>query len=312
MKSSSAIEGVVAGVGRATMMVDEPAAVPHNRSEAELRGYSNALSYVFDEAANEAALSIGVILHLHRMLFEPTGVVGAGQMKTADNLVVDRLPDGARHVRFTPVSAAETPQAVSDLVAGYTDTVQRGIHEPLVAICAAVLDFTIIHPFSDGNGRVSRLLLNLLLSQAGYDVGRYVSLEKLIEQSKERYYDTLLRSTEGWEAGAHRVWPAISYLIEVIEQAYDRFVHFAEVERTTGSKRERVRAYLDAHGSRSFSISEIRQAVPGVSEATIRLVLHELRDEGRIVGAVGRGARWQWASRGAEGGNEYASAASGH
>ena len=292
--SSSAIEGVVAPAARAQVMVEDAQAQPRNRSEAELRGYSNALTYAFTEAANEAHLSLGVILHLHRLLFEPAGLAGAGQFKTADNLVVDRLPDGSRQVRFTPVPASETPQAVRDLVGACNDAIARGRDTPLVPIAAAVLDFTIIHPFADGNGRISRLLLNLLLSQAGYDVGRYVSLERLIEQSKVRYYDSLLRSTRGWEDRSHDVWPAVGYLIEIIDQAYRRFARFAEVERAAGSKRGRVRTYLEGRGQQSFSIAEIRRASPGVSEATIRLVLHELRDEGRIAGGSGRSARWQW------------------
>jgi Fic family protein len=295
--ASSAIEGVVAPPARARAMVEDVEAAPRSRSEAELRGYSNALTYIFTGAATESELSLGLILHLHRLLFEPAGLAGAGQFKTADNLVVDRLPDGSRETRFTPVAAARTPETVSDLVAAYNDARRRPEQTDLVVIAAAVLDFTIIHPFADGNGRVSRLLLNLLLTQAGYDVGRYVSLERLIERSKERYYDSLLRSTRGWETGAQDVWPSIGYLVEIVEQAYSRFIRFAEVERASWSKRERVRAFLDGRGRQPFSIAEIRRAIPGVSEATIRIVLHELRDEGRIVGASGRAAQWQWVDR---------------
>jgi Fic family protein len=281
-------------------MVVEPVAAPRTRSEAELRGYSNAQTYVFDEAAREPHWTVRVSLHLHRMLYEPTGAVGAGQFKTADNLVVERRPDGERMAPFRPVSAARTPQAMSELVDSYNDSVDRGTHDPLLLICGAVLDFSVIHPFADGNGRVSRLLFNLLLAQAGFDVGRYVSLERVIEQNKERYYDVLLASTHGWQEGSHTVWPAVSYMVQVIEQCYTRFVQFADVERAVGSKRERVRRFLDEYGTRSFSMAELTRALPGVSQATIRLVLNEMRNQGTVIASSGRGARWQWVTHTAE------------
>jgi len=292
--ASSAIEGVVAPAARVQAVVLEPSETPRTRSEQELRGYSNALTHVFTEAAHETQLSVGVILHLHRLLFEPTRMVGAGRFKTADNLVVGRRPGGATAVRFRPVAAARTPQAVADLVGSFNDVVARGTHDRMLLAAAAVLDFTVIHPFADGNGRVSRLLLNLLLCQAGHDVGRYVSLERLIEQTEERYYDVLLASTHGWEDGENDVWPAVAYTTEVVERAYTRFVELGETERAAGSKQERVRRYLEEHGRRSFSMAELRTALPGISDATFRVVLNSLRDEGKVVASSGRTARWRW------------------
>lgn len=294
VEASSAIEGVVAPHARAEAVIRDPQEVPRNRSEAELRGYSNALSYAFDPARSAEPLSVGLILHLHRLLYEPAGVGGAGQFKTADNLVVERSAQGTREVRFTPVSAAATPQAVENLVGTYGDVTKRRTHHQLLLIAGFVLDFTVIHPFADGNGRVSRLLTNLLLDQAGYDVGRYVSVEGQIERTKERYYSTLQASTSDWHTEDHDVWPWASYFVEVLEGAYQLFVGHAEEERAHGSKQDRVRRHLEEHAHQSFTMEDLRQALPGISDATMRLVLRGLRDDGLVVASTGRGASWTW------------------
>jgi Fic family protein len=270
VEASSAIEGVTAPHARAKAVVRDPTTIPRNRSEAELRGYSNALTYCFNQAVRESRLSVGLVLHLHRLLYEPAGVAGAGQFKTADNLVIERDATGHRQVRFTPVTASRTPAATADLVAMYEDVLARRTHHPIIPTAAFVLDFTIIHPFAHGNGRVSRLLLNLLLDRNGYDVGRYVSIERHIEQTKERYYDTLAASTSGWHQGSHDVWPWTRYLVEIVESAYDSFTAHAEEERSRGSKQERVRRYLEEHAQQNFSMYDLRQALPSISDSTIR------------------------------------------
>jgi Fic family protein len=292
VSASSAIEGVVAPAARAEAIILDASETPRTRSEAELRGYSNALTHIFDLAGAEPGVSVGLILHLHGLLFEPTGMVGAGQFKTADNVVTERHADGRRTVRFHPVSATGTPGAIRTLVDGYGETASRGVHHPLLLVSGFLLDFTVIHPFADGNGRVSRLLANLLLSHSGYDVGRFVSIERQIERSKERYYATLRASTDGWEAATHDVWPSTAFMVEMVDETYAKFVSFAEVERSAGSKQKRVRRYLQDHGHRVFTMEDLRTALPGVSDATIRLVLKEMRDAGLVEATSGRSAQW--------------------
>lgn len=294
VEASSAIEGVIAPHARAEAVVRNPQEVPRNRNEAELRGYSNALTYVFNQAVSEPHLTVGLILHLHRLLYEPAGVVGAGQFKTADNLVVEPDSAGGRRIRFVPASAAKTPSAVANLVDLYEEVLRRGAHHNLILVSAFILDFTVIHPFSDGNGRVSRLLANLLLTRNGYDVGRYVSVERQIERTKERYYAALQTSTTGWHEDTHDIWPWTRYFVDVVDLVYQGFVARAEEERTRGSKQERVRRYLQEHARQGFTMRDLREALPGISDATMRVVLHQLRDEGLVEATSGRSARWSW------------------
>jgi Fic family protein len=297
VEASSAIEGVTAPHARAAAVIRNPDEQPRNRSEAELRGYSNALSYVFDEGWAASEVSVGTMLRLHRLLYEPSGALGAGQFKSADNVVVERDGSGRRRVRFHPVSAARTPAATKALVDDYEDVLNRHEHHPLIVDAAFVLDFTVIHPFADGNGRVSRLLTNLLLGHHGYDAGRYVSLERQIERTQERYYAALHASTVGWHEGEHSVWPWISYFTDVLETVYERFVQQAEEVRSRGSKVERVRRHLEVHANRSFTMADLRSALPGVSDATIKVVLNQLRREGLVEATSGRSARWTWVQR---------------
>lgn len=294
VEASSAIEGVTAPHARAEAVIRNPEETPRNRSEAELQGYGNALTYVFDEGWPEGRVSVGIILHLHRMLYQPTGLLGTGQFKTADNVVVDRDPSGRTRVRFHPVSAARAPAATKELVESYTAVLAGQLHHPVITIAAFILDFTVIHPFADGNGRVSRLLTNLLLGHHGYDAGRYVSLERQIERTQHRYYAALHASTLGWHEGAHNVWPWIDYFVEVLAVVYERFIDQAEEVRARGSKSERVRRHLERHANRSFTMADLRSALPGISDATIRLVLNQLRRDGLIESTTGRTARWTW------------------
>jgi Fic family protein len=294
VEASSAIEGVTAPHARAAAVIRNPEEKPRNRSEAELKGYSNALNYAFERSTTERVVNVGFILHLHRLLYEPAGVSVAGHFKTADNIVVERAASGLRSVRFTPVSSAGTPGAVEDLIGSYEDAVKRASQHPLLLIAGFVLDFTVIHPFADGNGRLSRLLTNFMLDRAGYDVGRYVSVERQIEQTKERYYDALLASTHGWHDNAHDVWPWTSYFVEILSKAYESFGAHADEERSHGSKQERVRDHLERHGAKEFTLSDLRRALPGISDATLRLVLRNLRDQGLVTTTTGRGASWKW------------------
>lgn len=290
--ASSAIEGVVVDDVRVPKLVSGATGGFRNRSEAEFAGYSNALDYLNEKDPGE--LSVGLVLHLHRLLFSFTEGRG-GHFKTDDNLVVDRLPDGSRAIRFEPVSAAETPFFMEELVARSVAALQQSALHPLIVTAAFALDFLCIHPFGDGNGRVARLATSYLMDRTGYGVGRYVSLEQLIYDTKDDYYDALGASTIGWfDDGHHDVWPWARYLLGRVGDAYGRFEERIAAGTSGGTKQDRVRDYVLLHAPTTFTIAEIRRAVPGVSDNTIRIVLGELKEKGSITNdGSGRSAAWR-------------------
>lgn len=289
--ASSALEGIVVpDKGRAAKIIDGSAKGLRSRSEQEFAGYRNTLDYLF--AQEWRPLNIGLILHLHRLLFAETPGRG-GTLKDSDNLVVDLLEDGSRSVRFTPVPAAKTAPFLQELVDRYDDARSVGSHHPILLIGILVLDLLTIHPFDDGNGRVARVLTNALLSEAGYGIGRYISLEQLIAESSDEYYASLLRSTHGWHDNGHDVWPWLEYFVGLLTDAYKRFEEGAASGRSTGSKQDRVRDFVLNHASEFFTIGDVRAALPGISDQTIRLTLDALRNEGRVRSeGTGRGAKW--------------------
>jgi Fic family protein len=289
--ASSAIEGIVVpDADRAQRIINRQATTLRNRSEQELAGYRDAQDYLFQQ--NWLPLNSGLILHLHRLLFSHSAVPG-GRFKTADNLVADRSPDGSVAVRFRPVSAASTPFAVDDLIRRYREAVVAGEHHPVLLLGLFVLDFLVIHPFEDGNGRVARLLAGAMLSDHGYTIGRYVSLEQAIAESADAYYQALLDSTRGWHEGAGDPWPWLRYFTSHIADAYAVFADRATAAQTPGTKQQRVRGHVLHHAPTTFRIADIRTAVPGVSDQTIRLALEQLRNEGMVrADGTGRSATW--------------------
>ncbi len=216
-----------------------------------------------------------------------------GAFKTEDNLVVDRSPDGSTTVRFKPVSAANTPFAIDDLIERYEHAIAAGEHHPVLLSGLLILDLLVIHPFEDGNGRVARLLTNEMLSEQGYTVGRYVSLEQAIAESADAYYQALLDSTHGWHEGTADPWPWLGYFTRVIAGAYAVFADRAAAAQTPGTKQQRVREHILRHAPATFRLADIRAAVPGVSDQTLRLVLEQLRNEGKVrADGTGRSATW--------------------
>ncbi|MFN0028003.1 MAG: Fic family protein [Acidimicrobiales bacterium] len=290
--ASNAIEGVVVEPSRVPRLLDRTGTRLRNRSEEEFAGYRAALDYLHQD--DPSGLSVGLVLHLHRLLFSFANGSG-GSFKADDNLVVDRATDGSRRVRFTPISARETPFFVEELVLATREALDSGRQHPLIVVAAFALDLLCIHPFADGNGRVGRLATTHLLAQTGYTVGRYVSLEQLIYDTREGYYESLGASTDGWfDDGQHDVWPWVRYLLHRLDDAYDRFAARVAAGRASGSKQQRVRDYVLAQAPATFTIGDVRRAVPGVSDNTIRLVLTALRDEHRIYSdGTGRSAAWR-------------------
>jgi Fic family protein len=289
-ESSNRIEGVTAPRERIEALVLKPAA-PRDRSEEEIAGYRDALNLIH-ESAPEMAFSANVILQLHGMLYRYQPGVG-GRWKMAPNEIVERSPDGSvRRVRFVPVSPVATPFAMERLEADYARAVDTQ-REPLILVPLAVLDFLCIHPFADGNGRMARLLTLLLLYQGEYEVGRYISLERIIEESKETYYEALESSSQGWHEGKHDPLPWMTYLWGVLIRAYREFEERVGGIRTgRGAKTDLVEQAVSRR-TRPFGITDIEAECPGVSRDMVRHVLQRLRDEGKlVVQGTGRGARW--------------------
>jgi Fic family protein len=217
--SSNRIEGITVEQRRIGTLIFGHSQ-PRDRNEEELRGYRDALNWIHAESAH-IELSEPNILKLHAMIRGE--IWDAGCYKEKDCDIIETYPDGRSRVRFRTVSAAETPGAMRRTMECWRDALRERWVHPLVALAALNLDFLCIHPFRDGNGRVSRLLLLLNLYQFGYEVGRYISLERLIEENKERYYQTLEESSQGWHEGRHNPWPYINYLLYILKLAYREF-----------------------------------------------------------------------------------------
>ena len=238
VESSNRIEGVVAPPGRVADLVVH-GVEPRNRSEQEIAGYRDGLQLIH-ESHRDVPLSTNVVLQLHQMLYRYQPGVG-GRWKSVDNQIVERNAAGETvRVRFQPTPAVATPQAMDDLVSQYQEAIAGGRIDPLVLLPLAVLDFLCIHPFTDGNGRVARLLSLLLLYHFDYRVGRYISLERIVEESRDTYYESLERSSRGWHEDAHDVHPWLGYFWGVLLRTYGEFEQ--RVETLQGSKTEQVRA----------------------------------------------------------------------
>jgi len=287
-ESSNRIEGVVAPPGRVADLVIRRTE-PRNRSEQEIAGYRDALQIIHESYA-AMPFSVNVILQLHQLLYRYQPGTG-GRWKAADNQIVERASDGTiARVRFEPTPAVATPAAMTHLTDGCAQAIGARLADPLVLLPLAVLDFLCIHPFTDGNGRVARLLSLLLLYTFDYQVGRYISLERIIEESRETYYESLERSSRGWHEGRHDAHPWLRYFWGVLIRAYDEFE--ARVATLKGSKTEQVRAAV-ARRLGPFGIVEIERDCPGVSRDMVRHVLRQMRAEGLVqVEGRGRGARW--------------------
>jgi Fic family protein len=287
--ASNRIEGVEIDPSRVRAVVlGRP--VLRDRNEEEVAGYRDALQLIHTNAAG-LDISEATILELHRLSRGESG--DAGQYKEKDVDIIESYPDGRSRVRFRTVPATATPSAVRDLV---TDLGRTGTFPvpPLVAVAAFNLDFLCVHPFRDGNGRVSRLLLLLQCYHAGIEVGRYVSIERTIELHKERYYETLEESSQRWHEGQHDPWPYVNFLLFVLHESYREFERRAgDMSAPRGEKTATVLAAVEA-AKGAFSIGELQRICPGVSVELIRRVLTGLKRQGKI-SPTGRGpaARWE-------------------
>lgn len=291
-EASNAIENIHAPLARIEALVAETTK-PRNRSEQEIAGYRDVLATIHANGAN-IPFEPRYVEQLHGNLYTYVGTGEAGNWKGLDNAVEEKLPDGTRVVRFMPVSAALTPQAMQDLHKELRHALDAGVYEPLLLCAAYILDFTVIHPFRDGNGRMSRLITLWLLYIVGHDVGRYISLEKLIDASKETYYEALGQSTAGWHEGEHDLRPWTDYFLGILIAAYREFEGRTGALGGRGSKKALITTFIDSLMITEFTIADVRQAAPGVSDGYINKLLGELKKAGKIEPlGTGRGARWR-------------------
>jgi Fic family protein len=290
-ESSNRIEGIVAPLERIRDLVAHRT-MPANRSEQEIAGYRDVLNTIHTHP-EDIALTPNVVLQLHRDLFQFVPGRG-GRWKSRENDITETRPDGTTVVRFKPVAAHLTADAMTRLHTEFRATLEAGTVEPLLLISAYVLDFLCIHPFADGNGRMARLLSLLLLYQTGYEVGRYISLEGTIEETKEGYYDALHASSQRWHEGQHSLIPWWEYFVGVmLVKAYQEFEK--RVGATTakrGAKRDMIRDVVSRLPN-EFRYADLERALPAVSRPTIARALRQLSAE-RIVRCVGRGRDATW------------------
>jgi Fic family protein len=288
--SSNRIEGVEVEPKRIGTIVFGRAAL-RDRDEEEVRGYRKALDLIHTKGKS-LPISEATIRELH--ILSRGGLGDAGEYKESENDIIEVQPGGRREVRFRTVRAKDTPEFMMELIERWGQMqLERRIH-PLIALGMLNLDFLCIHPFRDGNGRVSRLLFLLSCYYAGVEVGRYISLERLIEQNKERYYEVLKLSSDGWHEGKHDPWHYINFLLYTLEEAYREFERRAgDVKMPRGEKQGLI-VHAIERAQASFTVTDLQRECPGVSLDMIRHVLKHLRDNGKVK-CLGRGpnARWE-------------------
>jgi len=291
--SSNRIEGVAVDPSRVRDVLVAAKPLFRDRDEEEVRGYRDALQRIHDNASR-LPLSENTIREFHQLARGQ--IWDAGLYKEHDGDIIERYADGRERVRFRPVSAAGTPVAMASLVADWQHCTEDRWAHPLIAIAAFNLDFLCIHPFRDDNGRVSRLALLLQCNQLGYEVGRYISLERLIEENKDRYYETLEQSSQGWHEGKHDLWPYINYVLSILKLAYREFAErVGEVKEPRGSKTDLVLSAINRF-SDEFTVAQLEQACHGVSRDMIRRVLRA-QQSAKLIECKGRGPAARWVKK---------------
>ncbi|KIE17788.1 filamentation induced by cAMP protein Fic [Smithella sp. SC_K08D17] len=288
--SSNRIEGIEIDQKRVGTIIFGKSLL-HDRDEEEVSGYRRALTRIHEDAAN-IPISGDAILELHRLTRGE--IWDAGKYKEKDGDIIEKYSDGRERIRFKTVAAANTPAYMEKLVSLWSQSLEERWVPPLITLAAFNLDFLCIHPFRDGNGRVSRLLLLLQSYQLGYEVGRYISLERLIEQNKDRYYETLEQSSQGWHEGKHDPWPYINYFLFILKTAYREFESRMDISASPrGAKTEIIEAAIKSFPG-EFTLADLERACSGVSHDMARKVLHMKQRTGDVIcQGRGPGARWK-------------------
>lgn len=294
-ESSNRIEGIYTSDEQLRKIVLDKT-TPRNRDEQEIAGYRDVLNTIH-ENYEHIPVRASFILQLHRDLYKFEGNGAGGAYKIVDNVIEEKDEKGNKRVRFQPVAAWETPESVDRLCEAFGKIIDESEADPLLIIPMFVLDFLCIHPFRDGNGRMSRLLTLLLLYKSGYIVGKYISLEKLIEKSKDAYYEALAGSSADWHKEENNYAPFVKYILGVIAAAYrDFFERTKLITQEKVSKPDRIAEEIKNHIG-TVTKSELVNIVPNVSQTTVQRTLNDLLKEGKIV-KIGGGRytkyKWNW------------------
>lgn len=273
-QASNSIEGIYTSDKRMREIVEKKSE-PHNRNEGEIAGYRDVLSTIH-ESYDYIPPRSNLILQLHRDLYKFTTSAIGGSYKNSDNVISEKHSDGTVFIRFQPISAFETERAIETICDKFIEEINKNSIDPLLLIPVFILDFLCIHPFHDGNGRMSRLLTLLLLYRSGYIVGKYISIEMIIEQTKETYYDSLQTSSQEWHTAENNYMPFVQYYLGIILSAYREFssrVKHLSIEKI--SKPERVRIILEQNIGK-MSKQDIILKCPDISKGTVEKTLGSL------------------------------------
>lgn len=278
-EASNAIEGIVTTNTRIKQLVEEKT-TPRNRDEQEIAGYRDALN-IIHESFDAIPISRNYIVQLHKILYSHMNNPLAGQTKNVQNYISASYPDGHSEILFTPLPPYETPEALDKICEEYNKVIGNFEVEPLIAIPVFIHDFLCIHPFNDGNGRMSRLLTTLLLYRSGFFVGKYISLEAKIAKNKDLYYDALNRSQDGWHEGTEDAVPFIKYILGTILAAYKDFEdRFSIVEEKLPAIEIVRKATMNKIGR--FTKQDIRELCPALSVSSVEGALRKMVDSGEL------------------------------
>lgn len=295
-ESSNKIEGIYTSDERLKKIVLDKT-MPKTRNEREIAGYRDVLNTIHENFPH-IPIRDTFILQLHRDLYKfENSTSNGGRFKNSDNIIEEEDANGNKFVRFRPLPAWETPEAITELCAAYNEAINRSEADALLIIPMFIIDFLCIHPFNDGNGRMSRLLTLLLLYQNDYIVGKYISLEKLIERTKDSYYDVLQESSQGWIEDENNYEPFVKYILGVIVAAYREFFDRAQiVEEKKVPKPDRIEELIKNHLG-TITKSEIVEGTPGISTTTVQRTLTDLVKAEKII-KIGNGRytkyKWNW------------------
>lgn len=292
-EASNKIEGIYTSDDRLKMLVRDKTA-PKTRSEKEIAGYRDVLATIH-ESHDYIPVRPSIILQLHRDLYKFSGQTIGGKYKDADNIIQETDAAGNKIIRFRPIPAWETPEAMERLCEAYNNALQNPNYDPLLLIPVFIKDFICIHPFNDGNGRMSRLLTLLLLYRAGYIVGKYISIEKLIEQSKTTYYEVLNETDYGWHECENDYVPFVRYLLGIVLVAYREFSARVQTLTTSGlSKPERIAEIIKGTLGK-ITKAELMEKCPDISQVTVQRTLNDLQKSGKIIKiSGGRYTAYTW------------------
>ena len=296
IESSNRIEGIVTTSTRLGQIVADKT-TPKNRSEKEIAGYRDVLNTIH-ESHDYIPINGNIILQFHRDLMQYADIGRGGKYKNTQNYIKETREDGTELIRFTPVPPYETESSINEICEQYRKVNEEQRIDPLLVLPVFIHDFLCIHPFNDGNGRMSRLLTLLLLYQSGYEVGKYISIEKHIEKTKNVYYDVLEETSGGWHEEQDDPTPFIKYMLGVILACYREFEdrvriigETTEVVKTKGGKRRSVTVRSSAYDIvkaavdstiGKFTKKEITNICPNISEKSVEAALKKLVDEGYV------------------------------